>query len=81
VPDSSRSRGMFRSVSLSRAVASKSIADRSSDRLYLGVDHRGKLELFCGDIHWKAMDFRGRGMPSQPCWILLRSEPQDCGDP
>ena len=19
-------------------------------------------------------------MPSQPCWILLRSEPQDCGD-
>jgi putative oxidoreductase len=24
----------------------KSIAARSSDRLYLGVDHRGKLELF-----------------------------------
>ena len=37
------------------------IAARSSDRLYLGVDHRGKLELFCGDIHWKAMDFRGPG--------------------
>jgi hypothetical protein len=29
------------------------IAARSSDRLYLGVDHRGKLELFCGDIHGK----------------------------
>ena len=29
------------------------IAAKSSDRLYLGVDHRGKLELFCGDIHGK----------------------------
>jgi hypothetical protein len=30
---------------------------------------------------WRCpIDSGAGGLPSQPCWILFRSEPQDCGD-